>query len=168
MATIPNFLVGRHVTALSITVQSVAGATGVLSDTAVVANLITSTGALHTNLAHTVELSGDIEYNPRRSTEQINGITRNRAHHVRLQHGGDMTLTEILRRGNDVCRLAACWFEGSSRFCRVVLARGQQKFTVYMKMSSYRESYQKGQNVGVMTLKFIDANTPPTYTTADR
>ncbi len=166
MASVGPWMLGRHITHLSVTMQTVTAATGALADSAVIATLIDSDGTLHTDLTHLQNISDVIEWTLRNETENIVGVSRNRANHVRVRYGGEFTLTEILRTGNDQCRLAACWFEATSRIAKIKFGRAGNLWTLYAKMSSYTEDYQRGKNVGVATFRLIDANTAPTYTTA--
>lgn len=169
MANIQPWGLGRHVPTLIVTMQTVTATTGALAPSAVVANLITSTGVLHTDLVHTSNLSDDIEWEMRRNTETVQGITRNRLNHLPTTHGGTFNLVEILRRGNDECRLAACWFEGPSDVATITYGRFGNLWVVYTRLVNYREGpYARGKNIGTATFEMIDANVAPAFTAADR
>ena len=95
-------------------------------------------------------------------------ITRNRMNHVATTIGASATLAEIVCRGTDVGSLAAIWFEGPSRYCKLQYHRFGAGYTMYMRMRSLRINPARTKNVDVAEFVLIDSNTAPTYTAGDR
>lgn len=143
--------------------QAVNLANGTLSDSTPVASLVTSTGTINTDLLHTANLADDIEFAIRNNLEAIQSITRNRIHNVPTTISGTVTLAEIVRRGTDVARLAACWFEGPSRYAKLVFYRMGAGYTVYCRMRAFRMNPSRTKNVDIAEFVLIDAATAPAY-----
>lgn len=168
MANILSPGLGRHVTTLTVTMQSIHATTGVLTPSAVVAALVTSSGVINTNLAHTASRSDEIEWALRHNTEAIQSITRGRIHNAPTTIGGTFRLAELVARGTDVNGLAACWFEGPSRIAAVSFFFGGAGGVVYARMRNFRMTPVKTKNVDVAEFVLIDANTAPTYAAGER
>jgi len=154
---------GRHLTHLVVTMQAVNLANGTLSDSTPVATLVSSTGTINIDLIHTANLSDDVEFVIRKNLEAIQSITRNRVHMVPTTIGASITLAELVRKGTDVAQLAACWFEGPSRYAKIDYYRMGHGYTVYMRMRSFRMNPQRTRNVDVAEFVLIDAATAPAF-----
>lgn len=169
MANILSPGLGRHVTTLTVTMQSVHVTTGVLTPSAVVAALVTSVGTINTaGLIHTANKSDDIEWAIRHNTEAIQSITRGRIHNAPTTIGGTFRLAELVARGTDVNGLAACWFEGPSRIAAVSFFFGGAGGVIYARMRNFRMTPVKTKNVDMAEFVLIDANTAPTYAAGER
>ncbi len=168
MATILSPGLGRHVTTLTVTMQSVHVTTGVLTDSAVVAALITSTGTINSTLVHTANKSDDIEWAIRHNTEAIQSITRGRIHNAPTTIGGTFRLAELVARGTNVNGLATCWFQGPSRIAKLSFFFGGAGGVLYARMRSFRMTPVKTKNVDIAEFVLIDANTDPTYLAGER
>lgn len=168
MPNVIPFGLGRHLTNLVVTPQSVVGATGVLGDTTPVATLVASTGTINSNLVHTTNLADDVEWAIRNNLEAIQSITRNRMNNVPTTIGGRFQLAEICRKGDDANLLALIWFTAPSRYCKISFAFAGAVQVVYTRMRSIRIRPSRTKNVDVAEFVLIDANTAPTYTAGMR
>lgn len=153
MAVIPQWMMGRHVTSLILTTQTIAAATGGLAD-AVAENLITSTGTLHQDtFVHTLQLVAEVEATSRKGTEDIGPLTSSVANHVRVTENVNLTITENLQQGavasNNV--LARIYHTGASRVVKAVFARSGNTFTAYLLMTRYRERHSQNVLQGIGT-----------------
>lgn len=168
MPNVIPFGLGRHLTNLVVTPQAVAGANGALTDTTPVATLVTSTGTINTNLVHTANLSGDVDWAIRNNLEAIQGITRNRQHNAPTTIGGRFSLMEFVRKGDDQAQLALIWFTAPSRYCKISFAFGGAVQVVYARMRSMRIRPDRTRNIDTAEFVLIDAATAPTFTAGMR
>ena len=163
MATIGAWGLGRHTTALVVTMQSVVETTGVLSDSTPVATLVASSGTIGTDLVHTANLADDIQWVMRHNLEAIQALTRNRVNNVATTLGGSFSLAEIVRKGANQALLAACWYGSTTKLAKIQFYFGGAGWVVYARMASHRMRLVKTKNVDVAEFVLIDANTAPTY-----
>jgi hypothetical protein len=170
MATIPLWLVGRHVTSVTARWQTVSAA-GVLGN---------GTSAVET-LTGVVD---QIQYSGERTTEMINSLTSIRENEVTIESDDSVILTEIMRNNDAAAApqyniLAKLWTNVDSadhilfNFTRggtgLSGGPGGNSYLMYGVMTSYRESIRKGKNVAQLTIQMIDignATANPTYAVA--
>lgn len=169
----PNWLLGRHVTAVKVHLQTVNETTGALADasagTNTLADIVLTTGSLSGgSIAFSQGLLDEIRWMGEADTENISPVNSRVAHHHRTTGGYTIAVTEILRQGSATCLLANLWLNGATAIGRFVFARGGNKWEDYFIMTSYDETLRKGKNVGVMTLASVDNGAAVAYTAADR
>jgi hypothetical protein len=168
MANVEPYFLGRHITACSLIGQTVTGATGALTPNAFIADLVVSTGALHSTLAATVGLLDDIEVRLGKNVAPISAVNRTRAHHVPISRAYEFTVVEILRRTTGSGRLANLWYNGGTGVVQFVYGRAGKLSSFYAVMAEYTPEYSRTKCVGRLLCRPCDANSAPTYTTADR
>lgn len=173
MPTIPNWLVGRHATAVQARIQTYDASTGTLADSGGgsptindLANVVLTTGAFPA-ITFTTGLLNRIRLMGRANTVNVSSVQRDRAHHIPTTRGYSLEVEEVLRRGADQGLLANLWFRGVSVYVHLTFARGGNKWDDYFLMTGYRHNQVRGKTVGVMTLTSVDAG-GMTYTAADR
>lgn len=152
MAKIPQWLLGRHITAITIALCTVAadGTVTVLSATSL------------SGFLNQISLSGEKE------KVTIQSIDRYAINTVYTGGGTSMVITELLKTndssGTPTNILAASYYTAND-YCQIVLTRGSRTFTLYAGMGSYVEEETRGESTGKMTLDPIDAGTTnPVYT----
>ncbi len=165
--SVVNPQLGKHVSAVLLTVQNITTAGGV-SDavngtdgfgnpaaTAInVATLVTSTGALHTSgFAVSLGILDELELTASKVTENIRSVNRTRSHNVPLSLAYGFTVTEIMRPAAAACQLAGIWFGGNTKLVKLVFARARRRYTIYGTMTDYVEAYAHGKNVGRLTCR---------------
>lgn len=155
MATIPTWLIGKYVSNLIVTPQTVTAA-GLLGDGSAL-SLIASTGT-PPSASFTAGLVDEVELETTNTTENVSAINRTRAHHVVLTTGYSMVISEILRTTVNDSLLASAWFAASGGFGIVKLdfRRARLKYLLYAVMTSYTESIQRGKNVGRLVCSPLD------------
>jgi hypothetical protein len=170
---IPNWLLGRHVTAVQAHVQTLNESTGALADVTTptandLANVVLTTGSHSSGtIAFTTGLLNDIRLVSDKESDNIASVNMTTAHHVGIKVGYTITCSEVLRSTAAACLLANIWHNGTSRYIRFDYARGGNKWRDWYLMVSYSETTVRGKNVGTMTLQSVD-NGGGTYTAADR
>lgn len=156
MAVLPNWLLGRNVTAIT-----VAGVTVAVDGTTTTSTASTSNPQ---NLAGYID---GIELNSQNTTENIQSIDQRRANYVITESETSFTLTEILK-GNDSVGtprniLAACYYSYDQAL--FTMSRGGRTYAFLGVLSSYAESINKGKSTGKLEIKMIDPGTAnPSYT----
>ena len=143
MAKIPTWLLGRHITTITLTPLTVA-ADGTLTP---------GTAASLSGYIDGVELTGQ------KTTENIQSIDNIRANYVVTEIETSVTLTEILKTndtsGTPTNILASAYYSAFD-LALVTLARGGRSYTFYSLMSSYAENINKGKSTGKMDCKMVD------------
>lgn len=161
MATIPLWLLGRHVTSVTARWQ-VVSAVGVLGNGASAVETLTG-------------VADSIQYNGSRTTEMINSLTSTRENEVVIEADDSFVITEIMRNKDDASYsltapqyniLAKLWANADSAdYVLFTLTRGGtgvsggpggNSYTFYAVMSAYSEAIRKGKNVAQMTIQVID------------
>lgn len=147
MATIPGWLTGKGVTAVTITPQTVNNQTGGLTDT--------------TAVPLVGHLDG-VAIRTRVTNEEISPMDAVRENYVPIQTGSSFELTEVLKAiGINLLAPAA----NASLYQKVVLTRGAQTYLFYGIVESYTETIVRGKSVAVLTVQMIDPGSfNPTYT----
>jgi hypothetical protein len=154
MATIPDWLLGRHLTAVTITPQT-EGAGGVLT-------AVTASSAVLTTTIDSIRLA----QNP--VTSNISAVNNQRANNVIEEDDGSLVVTQILRKGDTSATptnllgvLAMGWDYFSATF-----TRGGRTWTGIYVRGPYTDGVaSKGKNVAEMTFLQADAGTSTlTYT----
>lgn len=139
MVSIPVWLVGKHVTAVTLTPQSVAS-DGTITDTTPVATMV----------GHVDEVTISM----RSENEEISPMNTTRLNHVQLKVGTTITIHEILKsNGTNYLATAAT---GATAVFKVLVTRGGQGFTFYGLLESYEEGLRRGKSTGSMTLAMLD------------
>jgi hypothetical protein len=149
MAQIPIFLIGKNVTSVVATVQTVAS-NGTLAD---------SSGADIATLANGTSIIGlvdSVDVQASRTTENISGMQQTHAHYVKIARRDSVSLTEILRTGSANCLLANIWTSATSRYVKIALTRGGNSWTGYFLLNSYSESIRRGKITGTLTCTMVD------------
>jgi hypothetical protein len=143
--SVPQYLLGRHLTAITLTPQTVA-ANGTLSD---------GTGIVLTAVIDSLALS--LQAN----TEEISALNSGRQNNVTLDDGASLQLSIIrVNNGNDPAPLRTAvlasdvfkvaYTEGSGASARVV--------TGYYRRSNYDDGFQgKGKQIATLALIPVDA-----------
>lgn len=156
--TIPLWLLGQHVTTLTVTAQSVDSA-GLFSD------LVGYSFAL-------VAFVDEITYSGRRTTESIVPLTSTRDNEVVIEQDDTITLGEIMRTddstilGSQFTMLTALFMKSGKQNVKVLFTRGGNSITYYGVMQNYREVIRKGKSVAMMNLQIVDfpdATANPAY-----
>ena len=140
MPDIPNWLIGKHVTAFTITPQTV-GTAGALSD--------------GTSQSLVGQLD-EIQYSYNAQAEEINALDSTRENNVIITKGNGLRLTEILKKiGTNVLASAS----NISDVQKVIFTRGAQSTTLYGLVTGYNETIRRGKSVADVILSPIDAGT---------
>lgn len=151
MSQLPIFLIGRNVSAVTLTLLAVA-ADGTLSDS----TAYTLTGVID-----------EVEYNGQTSLESIPHLTSARDHMVAVQTDDSITLVEVLQAASSSAyNLLATAFFSASDYARVAITRGSGSWTFTALMESYEETLQRGKTVGRLVLRQTDlgnATANPSY-----
>ena len=148
MATIPLWMIGKHVTACTAKLCTVDSSGVLTAGTGLDAADLVSTGVID-----------EFELNASRTTENIAAITQVTAHHVRIARRDSVSISEIMRTGQNACLLANLWYSstsGASDIVQFIFTRGGSTWTFYGVMLSYSESVVRGKNVARMTLGPVD------------
>jgi hypothetical protein len=146
MPDIPNWLVGRHVTACTLTPQT--NTAGTLADTTPVATMF----------GHVDE----IDIDGTKTTENIKPMNTIRRNMVTIDVGTQMTVTEILK-SSGTNLLPQAW-NGSPEYFKLLVTRGAQGHTFYALMTSCREQLRHGKSVAVATFEMVDTGSAnPAY-----
>lgn len=149
MPNLPLWLVGRDVTGTTLTPQTVAPTTGVLTDTTPVATLFGHVDS--------------VAIRSRKTTEEISPMDTVRENMVPIKVGTSIEVSEILKKSGT--NLLATAYYGSADYFKVALTRGGQVFTFYGLFSSYEESLNRGKSTGTAVFDMVDpAAANPTYT----
>lgn len=88
--------------------------------------------------------------------EEISAIDDVQENHVWLRTSNSLDLTEIL--DNDSTNgniLASLFTDPTVKHAKVVILRGNKTITYYGLIEGYEEGYERGKNVGTMTLALI-------------
>lgn len=146
MATIPQFLIGKHITAVVVTPQTVSGTTGALSDTTPIQTFST--------------VFSEISIRSENDLEDISASDQRRKNMVPTASSTRITITELLQGsradGNPVNGGAASGY-GSSDYHKFTLTRSGKTYTFYAVMASYEERTNgKGKITGELVLDMID------------
>lgn len=172
-ATIPNWLLGRHVTAVQAWVQTINESTGALDDVATptasnFSDLVLTTGSHASGtIVFTTGVLDEIRLVGEKTTDNINSVNRQFAHHVPLQSGYTLSVSEVMRSSVAGCLLANIWFGGTSNYIRFTFGRGGNHWEFICIMTGYNETIVRGKNVANATLVSVD-NGGGTYTVGDR
>lgn len=140
---LPNWLLGRNVTTVTVSPATVAG---------------DGTFSVGAGVSFTGFIDG-IEVNAQNTTENIQSIDQRRANYVITESETSVTLTEILK-GNDSSAtpknlLAQIAFNGND-IQQFSMNRGGRVFTFLGVVSTYAENINKGKSTGKMELKMVD------------
>lgn len=163
MSAIPLWLLGRHVTSVVAALQEASNTDGTLQNLKVGTPVATDTATL-VGGSPAVGLIDECEIRKSKVSENINSVVRTQAHHVAISEDDSIILTEILRQGSSTCLLANLWFSTTTptagyqttRIVSFTFTRGGNKWTGFLKMTDYAESFSRGKNVGRMTLQMVD------------
>ncbi len=150
---IPNPMTGRDVAFCKLTVQSVTTA-GVMTDAspAHFALLQDSTGDPYSGgspppeITITLSLLANVELVLDARTQDISGINRLYANHVRVGIGTGFIVEEILRKATDSQRLASIYYNGVSPYVKAEFARANIIWTFYGVMKNLGGSHAQGRN----------------------
>lgn len=170
---VPNWLLGRHVTAVQAWVQTINESTGVFADVATptladIADIVTTTGShAAATIVFGVGLLDEIRLVGEKTTENINSVNRTIANHVALQVGFSLTVSEIMRTAVNGNLLANIWLAGTSQYVRFTFGRGGNHWEHIFLLTQYDEPLGRGKNVATATLVSVD-NGGATYTVGDR
>lgn len=150
MATIPLWLVGRHITAVVVTPQ-VANSAGVLSDAALGAQSFTA-------LIDGIQYSGSV------TTQEISAITSPRLNHVPIEQDDTMVVSEIMRSAAGSVLATACWTAaGNPDWALFAFSRGGNSISMYGLMTRVEEGVTRGKCVARLTIRMVDVAAFPTY-----
>ena len=158
---LPNWLLGRHVTAVRIQVQTLNESTGALasagSGSANRADIVVTTGshALGT-LAFTTGVLNEMRIVSDKESDNISPVNRQIAHAVPVKVGYDITISEVLRSGANLQLCANVWFGGATNYVLLTAAYGGNRWEIYALMTGYNETAQRGKNVGILTMTSVD------------
>lgn len=147
MATLPTWAVGRHITAVTVTPQSVSNTTAgiVLADV---------TGAVGTFYGHLEDIAVDQEV----ETEEISHMGSRIQNHIPISFGTRVRFTEIEKASG--ANIAANLWNGGYDYFKYVITRGGQSWTGYGAITNYG---MQGQKRGVKaSLEFVPVN--PNFT----
>ncbi|MCW3053294.1 MAG: hypothetical protein JWN14_2464 [Chthonomonadales bacterium] len=152
---VPNWLLGRNVTAIT--------AAGVTIDAAGAVTVSSSSSGNPQSLSGSID---GIEVTQQNTTENIQSIDRRSANYVITESETSITLTEILK-GNDSSgtpkNVLAALGNGYD-YAQITLSRGGRAWTFVCVISSYVESINKGKSTGKLEVKQIDTGSGnPTY-----
>lgn len=168
---IPNWLVGRHITAVQAQVFTVNEATGGLtsagSGPTALANLVTSTGTLATGLTFTVGVLNSIRLVATKEKDNISPTNRPIEDNRPTVIGYTIEVEEILRQGSGAWLLGNLWFVGVSKYVELKYARGGNLWDDLYLMTAYDFDVVEGKNVARAMFESVDAGIL-SYTAADR
>ena len=161
---IPHFMVGRHVSAVTIWPQTI-DADGTLADIVTGGSPfkpVESAGTLHvpppsgsafsfiTCVCETVGLT------KRRLDTNLSSMASTRAHHVRLAYGWGFTATEILRSGLVAQSfLTQLWNSYAGSVCRIRFGRSRDTWQLYALLTGYEEGGGKGKYGDTVTFSSV-------------
>ena len=138
MSAIPNWLVGRNVTSISITPQTVGATTGTLT----AGTLVTLAGLLdEISLEQTNETENIAPLDVRQNNEVITGS------------GTSLTLTEILSANTGTTYNVLSQAAQSTDIAVVTFTRQGKVWTITGVIGSYSERIVRGKSVGTCNLK---------------
>jgi len=145
MATIPLWAIGKHITAITFTPQSVNTSTGVLTD-------LTGT-SVKQFYGHCAELSLDSQV----TTENISAINRTYANNVGTESDTTLKVTEFEKSAGANLAADLAFTLGASGLVKFVLTRGTQSFTGYGILTDYSlNTSGKGSIKADLTVRQID------------
>lgn len=148
---IPAWAVGRHVTACTITPQSLASGTAGWSFSDVASLAQTYYGHLEN-----IEVVQEIDH------EEINHMAATRKHNVYIEEGTTFRLTELEKSINT--NLAALLWNSGVEYCKLIITRGAQSWTGYGAISAYNMEGQKRGVKAQLNFLPVDIGTKsPTY-----
>ena len=155
MTVLPNWLLGRNVTALTVAGVTVDG-TGTTTTTA-------SSASNPQNLAGYID---GIELSSQNTTENIASIDQRRANYVITESETSVTLTEILKNNDSAGAprniLAAAYYNYDQAL--FTMTRGSRTFSFLGVMASYAENINKGKSTGKLEIKMVDPGSAnPSY-----
>lgn len=160
MVAIPIWLIGKHVSAITITPQDIAS-DGTLSNNSVGAKSL-------------VGMLDQIEMNQENDLENIQALDIRRNNNVIVGTGTSFTLTQILRQ-NDVAGtptniLAAVsngmtGLSGGADIHLINITRGGRSFAFYGIARSYNETINRGKSTCRLVVDMVDPGSAnPAYT----
>ncbi len=152
MVAIPTWLLGRHVTAITITGQTVA-ADGTLSTSGSARSLV---GRLD-----------EITFNQENETEEIQALDKRAKNPVIVSSGSSFTFIEILRSNDATVTPTNILADVGQLFDYILVSctRGGRIWAGYFVIKSYQESIRRGKSTGQLTVETVDVSTAnPTYT----
>lgn len=146
MASVPVWLIGKHVTACQIFCGVTVAANGTITD-----------GSGTTIYGHLA----DVNIESQNELENISEMAQRRQNFVIIESGTTFVLTELLK-SNGTNILASAGYV--SDYVKITLTRGGQSFTFYGVIESYSESLVKGSGRGVMRVRMVDSGAAnPSY-----
>lgn len=153
MTAIPIWLLGKHVTAVTVTPQTVSTA-GVLTPSTPVETL--------------VGFWDEIDITSENTLENIQSADQRRDNNVITGTGTTVRVVEILKTNDSSAtptNLLATLFYGSADYYQVTLTRGGRSFSFYGVARSYNEGYRRGKSVATGEFAMVDPGASnPTYT----
>jgi hypothetical protein len=168
---LPNWLLGRHLSAVQAQVQTINEATGALvsagSGSSALANVVTSTGTVSTPLTFSAGYLNSIRLTSQKDSDNISPTHRPYEDNRPTVVGYAIECEEILRQGSGNWLLANLWFNGASKYVQFTYARGGNRWQDFYLMTAFEFDVVEGKNVARMTLESVDAG-GGTYTAADR
>jgi hypothetical protein len=150
MAAVPNWLIGKHVTAIT-----VAGVTAATDGT------LTITAASAGNPQSLAGYIDGIDFTIQNTTENIQSIDQRRANYVITESETSFTLTEILKTNDsagapkNILAPIGMLYD----YALVTLTRGGRTWSFMSVVGSYSESINKGKSTGKIELKMVDPGT---------
>lgn len=154
MGTLPLWLLGKHITSVAATLQTINPTTGVLAPSV-------QAGDTATLVSATVGLIDECQLNKAKVRENINSTVRTRAHWVAISVDDSLVLTEILRQGQNTGLLASLWFSSTANTGRVVyfvFTVGGNSWSGYLRMTAFNVDYARGKNVARLSLSMVEPN----------
>lgn len=144
---IPLWCIGKNITSVLFTPQSVNTATGGLTDT-------TPTAQFFGHLQ-------DVEIESSFTFENLSAMDRDKMNEVPIEQGTILRLTEFEKSaGTNLAALAAF----SNKYFKYSMVRGAQTFTGFGVLGSYRMTGTKPRVMAQIELRPIDTGSPnPTY-----
>ena len=147
MATIPLWAIGKHVTSVLLTPQTVNTTTGALSDT-------TPTREFFGHLQE-IELTTGFTF------ENISAMDRPYENNVPVEQATGIRITELEKSAGTNLAAAAAF---GATYWKYVLTRGAQSFTSYGVIGEYKTMGTKPKVTASLELRNIDVGTAfPTY-----
>lgn len=149
MVALPTWLTGKHVTAITLTPQTVSTTDGSLDDSTPVGNLF----------GHCDEIT----IRTRTEAEEISPMNTLRQNMVQIKVGTTIDLTEVLKfAGTNI--LASAAYDATTPVWKVSITRGAQSFLFYGLLIGYDESIRHGRSVGVASFDMLDPGSAnPSY-----
>jgi len=138
---IPQWVIGKKVTAFSLTPQTV-GTGGALTD---------GTAASLVGLWDEVDVELETE------TEEISAADALRHNTVILKDLWRIRMVEILSTTTGNNKLAGAWTGATNEIFKMILTRGPNTWTLYVARTGYTENVRKGRTVGIFTGAIVDA-----------